>query len=306
MKKLLLSVLLSLTLITNLVYAKPGDRPNKPNKPVAPVAPHKPNKPHEPVAPVAPHKPNKPDYSYQDKTIEKYVGHYFRQGETLALRQFLPLGQEFNGRRVKSVLVIASTGAGRGRVGLLVNERSVDVSSPVPTYISRITLMPGYYDNVLGSDIQTLKLAFDGNFWVQEVAVVLEGSSYYDDDHYAYPDLESFVGDYVYGNETKTLAIRQILNLDQYYNGRDVNWVMVKVRVEQGEGRVSLVINNNHVGLPTNLYQGGTQTILLRPAGYNNKLGDDIKILQVSLTSLGLRGRIYIESVGIKFKNSSY
>jgi hypothetical protein len=297
MKKLFFSVLITTTLIASLALAGQRKWPERPVRPERPIRPTKPVKPIKPITPIA------PGYNYnQGREVHKYVGRSFGPRDILALRQFLSIGPAFNGRRVRSVTLRASTRAGMGRVRLLVNGHSVDTSHSVPTYITRVVLNPGSYNNTLGQDIRTLQLEFNGRFFVQDVTVTFEGSPYYDDDYNSsYPDLESFVGDYVYANQTKTLRIRQILNLNQSSIGRRVKWVMVKLRVEQGEARAALLINQNQSGYPATAYQGYSRTILLRPNGYSNELGKDIRTLQVAITSLGYRGRVYIETVGIKF-----
>lgn len=90
------------------------------------------------------------------------------------------------------------------------------------------------------------------------------------------------------------IPLRQLLDLDERYRGRRVEFVALVARTDFGRGNAELVVNGRPVGIPQQVGQY-TQTLIFYPDAYESELGHEIRTLQ-----LELEGRLHVESVAVQ------
>jgi len=284
MKKLIFTSVVTLIFISSLLVAAPGRmRPGRPG-------------------------PGNggnhgPGGHYQRDVVRKYIGRQYRK-QILPLRQLLGIGPEYRGRRVVAVIMNASTRMGFGRAQLLVNGGGVGYPERVPEYNTRVRFEPRYGENIIGRDIRSLQIRLQGNFWVDSLAVRF-APEYDPFDPYLDPDMEEFIGEYVYNRDN--FAIRQILGIGPRYRGKRVKWVMMSVKAERGNVNATLFINGRPVGRPQPIRNTGrfsrTQDLVFRLNPGQNVIGTQVRSIQIQIRT---GGRAYVESAGIKFAGCQF
>jgi hypothetical protein len=113
---------------------------------------------------------------FRKNIVERAINQRFRGQNTLAVRALLGIDQSYRGQRVKAVILTASTAAGQGQAQFVVNDFAVGRPQVVSTRTQEYRFTPGRL-NVIGQDIQTMKIDLSGNFYVDRIAVVFEGGN---------------------------------------------------------------------------------------------------------------------------------
>ncbi|MCC7440225.1 MAG: hypothetical protein IT285_01245 [Bdellovibrionales bacterium] len=239
-----------------------------------------------------------PGPGHEERVTREIQARYQGQN-TLQLRELIGLGPQFNGRRLRAILVQGSTAAGNGRLQLLINQQPVGWEETVEQWSNetRIDLNQVHAGQaVLGQDIRSLQLNLRGNFFIERITAVLErtvgpgpgpgpGPN---------PNQERIHQriDRTFANGA-VLPLRQLLNLGAQHNGKRVAAVLLEARALSHSASASARVNNLASGLATPL-GNWAQTVSLQLPAAANVLGQDLRELAIEL-----RGSVAVESITV-------
>lgn len=206
----------------------------------------------------------------------------FRGQSQIDLKQvFRDPNRQFKGMSVESISMVASSSRGRAQAALEINGLSQPADrQTVPPYARQMNFRVDPQRNVIGRDINSLKIQMRGNVFVESVEIVLKRNSRGGRNEI----FEQQVSDFI--NFEKTYKLRQTLGIGQRHNGKKVQFVEVTGTSPSGNARAQLLIEGRPVGQPQyfSRFQGALRFQL--PFG-QDVLGDDIRGLQIRVSGGG-------------------
>lgn len=105
--------------------------------------------------------------------LQQYIGQSFYGRSILPLRRILNIGPQYNGYRVESVVVRMRANSGYGFTALLINGYRTSEQRVVSNFPTDYMFFPGPYNDNIGSEISSLQVELDGDFYVESVLVRL-------------------------------------------------------------------------------------------------------------------------------------
>lgn len=106
--------------------------------------------------------------------VKKQLYKYYDGKSIIPVRRTLSIGQDYRGRKVKFVTLVASSEGSRpGRATLLINERPVGRTQTLGYYEKKLRFELPEYNNVIGEDIRTIKIELRGDIYTEELAIGL-------------------------------------------------------------------------------------------------------------------------------------
>lgn len=220
--------------------------------------------------------------------IRAQLNQQFFGPTTLQVRQILKQhnGPQLMGKKVKKIVLKASSLRGRAQATLLINGQPVGYSQTLPTVPTRLVFdLPAYSANVVGQDIRSIQIQLQGrNMTVKMIAarVVQQGGA-----HGGMDSVQIQVNQRIQG--AQRLALSQLMGYGQQaHMHKQIEAVTI---VAQGQGSI--------MAAGAGRGQGGIQ--VHGPTTQSlNLMGQYVTPAQLKLR---IQGNIVIKSIRIKFKS---
>jgi hypothetical protein len=206
--------------------------------------------------------------------------------DVLAVRQLVKqaTGVQLKGAKVDKVLLKANSLRGHAQAQLLIDGRPVGFPQTIQAQKQRIVFnLPKYARNVIGQDIQSIKIKIQGKLHVQMVALVLQQGR----THGSTDSVQIQVNQRIQGSQR--LALSQLMGYGQQaHMQKQIEAVTI---VAQGQGSI--------MAAGAGRGQGGIQ--VHGPTTQSlNLMGQSVTPAQLKLR---IQGNIVIKSIRIKFKS---
>lgn len=230
--------------------------------------------------------------------VSRDVRQVFLDGDTIAVRALLGLGDEFNGRRLEFIQLRGNAAQSFGEVALFVN--NVQLGSPLTLdrWDRDYTFRLDSRYNVLGTDIRTVQLRVRGRAQVATLAAQLNASGW---DNPGRPEdprqgdfLEVRLNQQFQG--TNVLNVRRLLRMGPEYRDREVRRVILRARTERGRGTAQLLVDGYTVDRIQTVGEFTEDYTFFLERG-RNRTELDFRNLE-----LDLRGRFTVDSIAVEFE----
>lgn len=206
----------------------------------------------------------------------------FRGQSQIDLKQvFRDPNVQFKGMSVESISMVASSLRGLAKAALEINGFSQPADrQTVPTYPRQMNFRVDPQRNVIGRDINSLKIQMRGNVFVETVEIVLVRNSRGGRNEV----FEQQVSDFI--NFGKTYKLRETLGIGPRHNGKKVRFVEVTGASPSGNTRAQLLIEGRPVGQPQYFSRFQDDLRFQLPFG-QDVLGDDFRGFQIHISGGG-------------------
>lgn len=240
-----------------------------------------------PNGPGRPGFPPRPDRPGRGELVFQRLNESFQGQNTLALRKILNLGPEYRGRMIRSVILRASTAAGRGQAWVTVNGSAVTAAQRVGTRTMEYRFdLPREADE-LGDEIQQLQFELQGNFFVDGVGVLLENDRGPGRPGRPIEEVIQLNQQFQGGHR---IAIGTLINL-QRYQGMQLRSVSFRASTRAGQGDATFCASTCTV----------VQNVGRNLAEYQFPIAGEYVDHNAQNWALDLRGNFFVESIRLEF-----
>jgi len=230
----------------------------------------------------APNRPGRGELVYQA------VNQNYQGQNTLALRQILNLGPQFRGRSIEYVILRASTAAGRGQAWVTVNGSDASAAQVIGQRVMEYRFQLGRNADELGSEIEQLQLALQGNFFVEGVGVMLSAGAGGPGQPGRPVEEVIRVGREFQGGHR--IAVGTLVNLARYEGMRLVG-VSFRAQTRAGQGDATFCASRCSV----------VENVGRNLAEHSFPVGGEFVDRNAQNWTLSLRGNFYVESIRLQF-----
>lgn len=221
------------------------------------------------------------------RDIELHLNQYFQGQTRLDLLQDYYIRSQLQGKRLREVIITASTDAGRGQARVLTNGQSLEMAQTVARHMASYTFRIDPFTN-----LRSLELEMQGRFFVEKVVFVTAR----DQEQPRVEVVRQQLNESIQGEGG--LHLFRMFNLGMERRGQEIRRVTVLARSQRGHGQAQLHINEFSNGLPQTIGMSSTRlTFELSPG---QKIGQDIQSLR-----LFFRGNVIVEEVSIEIEKGS-
>lgn len=281
-----------------------GGRPAQPTDPRRPSQPSRPTHPSQPSEPSQGRDPwdnshgqgQQGDDRYNSSDVEIQIGQYFQGQARLNLLQDAYIRSQLQGKKIKEVIITASTEQGNGQARLLVNGQSLDQGQFVARQMASYTFKVNQYSSTVDQSLRSLELEMKGRFYVEKAVFSIaqnSGPSYPGPGIPSQPQLEVVRQQLNESIQSEGgLQLYRLFNLAER-QGQAVRRISVIARSLRGSAQGQLLVNDQNSSMAQNIGMGSTR---LTFEVNGQRLGREIQGLR-----LYFRGSVVVEEVSIEF-----
>lgn len=302
---------MSLLVVSNALIAQdrigwgnqPGAGPGRePGFGSRPVEPRPPRDQFDPFDPRDPWEDQRDEQREDQRDVELQVNRYFQGQDRLDLLADYYIKAQLERKKIKEVIITASTERGQGTAQLLANGQALESAKTVARQMAQYTFRVDQFGNTVGQNLRSLEIQMQGKFYVEKAVFVIAKNNGPIGPGPGYPPVPQYEVVRQQLNETIQgeggLHLFRMFNLGAERQGQIIKRVTVLARSQRGSAQAQLLINDQNSGQAQLIGMGSTRLTFDLYAG--QKIGREIQGLR-----LYFRGNVVIEEVSLEIEKNN-